>query len=131
MKTDLKDIADLGTLSPEDINELAKYKGQEFAKNIKTNQIRNVYGAISRIRNEFNKNSNEFNEKIKRDLVMLKPKLAYAAGKNKSVKPFQDLFDDAITTVVNSKQPQIALQNFLFLSEAVVAYHKFFGGKEN
>ncbi len=131
MKTDLKGITDLGTLTPDDINELAKLKGKEFAKDIKTNQIRNVYGAISRIRNEFHKNPNKLSENIQRDLIMLKPKLAYAAGKNKSVKPFQELFEDAINAVIRAEKPIIALQNFLFFSEAIVAYHKFFGGKDN
>jgi len=38
---------------------------------------------------------------------------------------------EAIDGVVNSENKVRALENFLALLEAVVAYHKFHGGREN
>ena len=123
-------LNDLSKLSAEDINNLAKIEGEKYSKSIKISQIRNVYSAITQIRNDFKyRNKNKYSEKIERDLIVLKPKLAYAAGRNDKVMPFQKLFDKAIDGVINSDKKNKALNNFFLLSEAVVAYHKYFGGK--
>lgn len=124
-------LTDLSQMSPESINDLAKNEGQKFV-NIKVNQIRNIYSIITRIRNDFrHRDKGEYTDNIQKDLIILKPKLAYAAGRNEIVKPFQQLFDQAIDAVINAKDKAKALENFFFLAEAIVAYHKFYGAKEN
>lgn len=131
MRENLKGLDDLGVLEPEELNEIASRQGEKLARRVKTNQIRNVFSSITKIRNDYNRLNNKFEDSIKRALVMLKPKLAYAAGRNDEVRPFQELFDAAITGVINSKTPNKALENLFFLAEAVVAYHKYYGGREN
>lgn len=128
---------DLAELKPEDLNAIADEKGKDFTK-IKTNQIRNVFANINAIRTDFKiaittkdaQDQNEKINKIKRDLVLLKPKLAYAAGRQNVVKPFQEFLFELINKTVNSKKIELALENFFIMVESVVAYHKFHGGKD-
>lgn len=128
---------DLAELKPEDLNAIADEKGKDFTK-IKTNQIRNVFANINAIRTDFKiaittkdaQDQNEKINKIKRDLVLLKPKLAYAAGRQNVVKSFQEFLFELINKTVNSKKIELALENFFIMVESVVAYHKFHGGKD-
>jgi len=128
---------DLAELKPEDLNAIADKKGNDFTK-IKTNQIRNVFANINAIRTDFKiaittkdaQDQNEKINKIKRDLVLLKPKLAYAAGRQNVVRSFQEFLFELINKTVNSKKIELALENFFIMVESVVAYHKFYGGKD-
>lgn len=132
---------DLAEISPDKINQIAEEKGKLFAEGttkqqgkgrlfvVKTNQIRNVFGHINSIRTEYKK-TKEWNDKIGRELILLKPKLAYAAGRNPDVKGFQEFMFQAIDGVINSPNQKEALENFFALIESVVAYHKFYGGKD-
>ncbi|RMG42831.1 MAG: type III-A CRISPR-associated protein Csm2 [Methanobacteriota archaeon] len=122
---------DLAQVNPEVINELARKEGEKFARRIKTNQIRNVFSTVEKIRSDFKREKFKVTDEIRRELIMLRPKLAYAVGRNEEVKPFQELFDEAIEKVLESQNPADALKNFFFLAEAVVAYHKYFGGRDN
>lgn len=121
---------DLAQVKPEDINDIARKEGEKFARRIKTNQIRNIFSTVEKIRSDFKK-ENKVTDEIRRQLIMLRPKLAYAVGRNEEVRPFQELFDEAIGKVLESQNPEEALKNFFFLAEAVVAYHKYYGGRDN
>lgn len=121
--------SDLSEASAELINKIADEKGKEFTK-IKTNQIRNVFSEISSIRAKFKQNK-IWNDDIETSIILLKPMLAYAAGRNPAVNPFQKLMFNAIDAVIKSKDREKALGNFLSLVESIVAYHKFYGGKES
>lgn len=132
---------DLATISHQDMNQIADERGRLFAKGqprqrgrgsefvVKTNQIRNVFGHITSIRTEY-RISKEFTDNIERELILLKPKLAYAAGRNRDVKQFQEFMFRIIDGVMNSKNKVLALENFFSIIESVVAYHKFYGGKD-
>jgi CRISPR-associated protein Csm2 len=134
----LESVNDLAILNSEDIDSIAENVVKIKQLNeIKTNQIRNIFSSISKQRNEFKKvkygNTEEDKkilEKIKGDIILLKPMLAYAAGRQKSVKSYQEFMKDVIDKTVKSKDLKSALKNFFLLSEAVIAYHKFYGGKE-
>lgn len=125
---------DLADFSANAINDLAEKSCKEvFSRNIKTNQIRNFFSHINTIQMSYKKARNEYNSGIERDLILLKPKLAYAAGRQnrnqqESYKQFTGLLSKAIDSVVSSKEQKIALCNFFALVEAIVAYHKFYGG---
>lgn len=126
-RQNLQGVTDLGNLSALDIDSIARYQAQAFAKNkIETNQIRNVYGAINQIKNKM-RVTKDLNMVINK-IILLKPKLAYAAGRKSEVKILKDLFTDAIDATINSKDKKKALENFFVLSEAIVCYHKFFEG---
>ncbi len=101
----------------------AEIMGKYMAKQGLTNsKIRSIYGEIKRIQ------MGEF-EKEKSSFYLLKPKVAYAFGRepqNKGLKLFKLLFDKCYPDV----QDQKTYQNFASLIEAVLAYHKSYGGKD-
>jgi len=101
----------------------AEKVGKFMADNGLTNsKIRNVYGEIKRIQ------MGEF-EKEKSSFYLLKPKVAYALGrdeKNEGLKLFKKNFDKCFEFVTDQK----SYLNFCNLMEAILAYHKAYGGKD-
>jgi len=86
-------------------------------------QIRNVFGEIKRI------NLKGFDTiEGKSSFMLLKPKVAYAEGRNRSMglSLFKKIFDSSWKYVSDQK----TYQNFCNLIEAILAYHKAFGGKD-
>jgi CRISPR-associated protein Csm2 len=129
-RTDLKGVTDIGTVTAEDIDSIGNTQGKVFSEDVKTSQLRNFYSAVSGIRVQYQREKT-FTPKIERSLILLKPKLAYATGRNpKQLKGFQQFIVQAIDGVVKSGNKNQAMDNFFDLLEAVVAYHKFHGGKD-
>jgi CRISPR type III-A-associated protein Csm2 len=90
--------------------------GQEREKreNISSSQLRNIFSRVKRV------------EKIS-ELYSLRPKLAYVYGRPNTkdeMKKLIVLLDDQIKKVKNEKQ----LEKFKSFFEAIIAYHKFYGG---
>lgn len=120
----------LDIIKPDKIIQVAKQKGEDFNK-IKTNQIRNFFAAVVSIKNKVEA-MDEFNySEIETDLLLLQPKLAYAAGRQTVVRPFKEFMDDVIHAIQESTDKEKAVKNFFNLIESVVAYHKFYGGRDN
>ncbi|MCX7986292.1 MAG: type III-A CRISPR-associated protein Csm2 [Bacteroidales bacterium] len=113
-----------------DANAIKKTEefGKQLAnKKLSTSQIRNVFGEMRRIQmNGYMKEKAAF--------MLLKPKLAYAVkrNENKGIKMFYEVFCygyDAVDKTnddIGAKQ----FENFMHLLEAILAYHKYYGGKE-
>lgn len=101
----------------------AEKLGEAMALNELTNsKIRSIYGEIKRIQISSY-------EKEKSSFFLLRPKVAYAMGrdpKNKGLNLFKQLFDKASVYVTDSK----SYINFCNLIEAILAYHKAYGGKD-
>ena len=106
-----------------DLVKYAEEAGKFMAENGLTNsKIRSIYGEIKRIQ------MGEF-EKEKSSFYLLKPKVAYALGrdeKNEGLKLFKKIFDTASQSVENQK----SYLNFCNFIEAILAYHKSYGGKD-
>lgn len=120
----------LEEITPQLIDSTAEKYAYSCAKDdrLKTAQLRNFYAAVTRLRTEYEKD--ESYEKVELDLIMLKPKLAYAAGRQKAVaKTFYPLMKNAIDGVANASNKHKALRHFFLLVESVVAYHKYHGGE--
>lgn len=118
-------IKKLNSLSDLQVDDLVKYSeemGQHLTQiNLKTNQIRKFLDAVKKVGSEGGKG------KFSRDEVkLLKPKLAYAAGRQQEVKPLMSLLDPCIDRV-NTKED---FKQFARLVEGIVAYHKFYGGRD-
>lgn len=99
-------------------------------------QIRNVFGEAKRIQMKVVDNPDKWQEE-KINFKLLKPKLAYAVGradpKNK-IKDLRPVLDKAIDAVedneVNNNQESVdRLNRFVQFLEAILAYHKAYGGK--
>jgi CRISPR-associated protein Csm2 len=123
-------MENLDVIKPEKIVQIANEKGKDFTK-IKTNQIRNFFAAILSIKNKV-ATMEVFNfETIETDIYLLKPKIAYAAGRKNEVEPFKNFIDELVAALIKSTDKEKATQNFFNIIESVVAYHKFYGGKDN
>ncbi len=107
----------------EQLPEFAEKLGKYMADNGLTNsKIRSIYCEIKRIQ------MGEF-KKEKASFFLLKPKVAYALGrdsKNKGLKMFKIAFD----TLYNDVTDQKSYNNFANIIEAILAYHKAYGGKD-
>lgn len=107
------------------VDDLVKYSEQagEYLTqiNLKTNQIRKFLDAVKKIESECGVG------KFDRDAVkLLKPKLAYAAGRQREVKPLMELLDPCIDKVNTIED----FRKFACLVESIVAYHKYYGGRD-
>ena len=85
------------------------------ARGITTSQIRNIFSKV--------KNIVDYTE-----IYTLRPKLAYVSGRAEKdeMRTLLFLLDALITKVTDKKK----LDQFKAFFESVIAYHKYFGGKE-
>ncbi len=102
--------------------QVAERLGQDFANGLSTSQIRNVFGEVKRLQMK------GFNEQTARELILLKPKLAYQAGRHDRTKVPQlaNILSKAIDRVGSDQR---RFENFVDFFEAILAYHKAYGGK--
>lgn len=83
--------------------------------NITTSQLRNIFSLSKKA-------------KRKEDLYIIRPKLAYAYGRSDKLELKKLLFflDKQIQNIKDDKD----VLSFQELFEAIVAYHKYYGGKD-
>ena len=113
----------------------AKALAKQISKNLKASQVRKIFTEVRKIEALWEQSKKR--QAALRRLVMLKPKLAYQEkrqeNKNGSpLKPLSMALAAAIDVVANEqnadKQDEY-FRNFVDFFEAVLAYHKYFGGK--
>lgn len=106
------------------------------SKALTNSQIRIVFGEMRRIQSGLNLNNPnaQENKTLITSFLLLKPKLAYSVKRHDKpgIKLFYDFFVAAYDSVEKSNTEAflIHFQNFMQLMEAVLAFHKFHGGKE-
>lgn len=109
-------------LTEEDIErfiDLSERFGTYCAKNgISTSQIRGIYQKVKRLPDDF--------ENSKKELNLLRPKLAYQKGRFSKLGPLTEVLDDLIKKVKDDS----TLRGFKNFFEAIIAYHKAAGGAE-
>ena len=97
--------------------DFAETAGKYMAQNgLTSSKIRSIYGEIKRIQ------MSRF-DKEKASFYLLRPKVAYALGRdprNKGLQLFKIAFDECAKYVVDEK----TYNNFCNLLEAILAYHK-------
>jgi CRISPR-associated protein Csm2 len=126
MNEDVKDFI----LKDEVAKQMVQYAdnlAQEIHKDVSTSQIRNIYGTVKKLEMQ-----NKFDNKAYRQLLLLKPKLAYARGRADSKKRacFEKL-ENALGVAIDAvdvNQPE-TFKRFCNFFEAILAYHKAHGGK--
>lgn len=102
---------------------------------LKTNQIRKFLTAVNAITNKVNVykakhlDATELPDELVGEIQFLKVKAAYQAGRERSVKDFmkQSHMKRHIEAVGTSIAKYEAFAHYV---EALVAYHKFYGGKD-
>ena len=112
----------------EDTEEL----GKKLARDLKTTQIRKFLDAVNRLKAQPDRDNN-FTEKVKPELDLLRPKLAYAAARQRKgdrdpgpVEPLRKVLEAAIKKVDEPEDFTRLVQ----LIESIIAYHKAAGGKD-
>lgn len=107
----------------KDMIAFCELSGKQMANGRLTNsKIRSIYGEIKRIQMGSYEDG-------KVSFLLLKPKVAYALARderNKGLQLFKKIFDDASYHVNDQK----SFNNFCDFFEAILAYHKAFGGRE-
>lgn len=113
--------------------DLAPDKSQRNDRDkLTTTQIRSFFSEVKQIQSSIH-NEETLLPEVKRQLILLKPKLAYQAGRqeqnrNKGVTYLERVLTPAINLIGDSAE---AFSNFVDFFEAILAYHKNEGGKEH
>ncbi len=91
---------------------------------LKTTQVRRFLDGVRKI-DALSDKGKKFN---KDSVILLKPKLAYAAGRDKErIGPLMDVLEPAITAGAKTYED---FKRLVALIEGIMAYHKYYGGKE-
>jgi CRISPR-associated protein Csm2 len=99
--------------------QVAEGVGKYIARGVSSSHIRNIYGSVKQME------MSGFNY---HELVLLKPKIAYAAKRNSSsaADDLKNILTAAIDAVGDDKD---RFQRFADFFEAILAYHKAYGGR--
>jgi CRISPR-associated protein Csm2 len=99
--------------------QVAEGFGRHISRDVSSSHIRNIYGTVKQM---------EMSGFSYHELVMLKPKIAYAARRDGSnaARELKDILTVAIDAVGNNPEH---FQRFADFFEAILAYHKAFGGR--
>ncbi|NJM69634.1 MAG: type III-A CRISPR-associated protein Csm2 [Scytonema sp. RU_4_4] len=132
IKQTITNLKELREYKIQDLVIQAKELG-EYLKEIdlKTNQIRKFLDAVNRLKVTLAQDKDENFSLIETEVVLLKPKLAYAAARKDDerklnpVKPLSDVLSEAIDKVKDTPDFYRLVQ----LIESIIAYHKAAGGK--
>lgn len=112
--------------SPQGAEILVKYArdiGEALARQLTTNQIRAIFGEVRRIEGDWKINP----ERASRNLILLKPKMAYRARRERG-KAVEDLVSVLTPAVEYVGKDSGNFTRFVEFFEAILAYHKAYGG---
>ncbi len=98
--------------------KLTEKFGEKCSVKISTSQIRAIYTRVKRLSDKY--------EVCKKDLNLLRPKLAYQKGRFSDLEPLTKVLDHLIKNV----KDDATLKGFKEFFEAIIAYHKAYGGRE-
>ncbi len=128
--TDITWASDFGkhlalTNESNDTNGTDNWGKPKYRKNLTTSQLRKFFGELRTIE------ALSYQKFNLQKILLIKPKLAYAVGREKKedkakIGDFYVELSSAITQIENAEH----FSNFVKLVEAVVAYHKYHGGKD-
>jgi CRISPR-associated protein Csm2 len=111
------------------VTDRAEDIGTSLARQLTTSQIRSVFGTVRQIEMNWGPRATEQQRKhAARQLLLLKPKLAYQAKRQrgKGVEELAGILTPAIDLVGEDRQ---RFQNFMDFFEAILAYHTAAGGQ--
>ncbi|MBI2848717.1 MAG: type III-A CRISPR-associated protein Csm2 [Chloroflexi bacterium] len=127
----IKEISSLSSMERFDAERLvaaADRLGDFLANQIrlKTNQIRKFLDAVTKISSErFDREDGD--DYVRQEAILLRPKLAYSAGRIQEVKPLMTVLDPCLSRIKSAKD----FDRFHRFVEAIIAYHRYYGGKES
>jgi CRISPR-associated protein Csm2 len=125
---------------PQLLVEQARAIGKQAAEaKLTTNQIRNVYGPVRQIELTWPEVGDAGDEKQQqrasaayRQVVLLKPKMGYLAARDPKLADLELILGagiDEIALAASEKERRVRFKRFVEFFEAILAYHKKFGGR--
>ena len=103
--------------------KIAENLGKQLGRQLTTSQIRNIFGTVRQVEMSWSPQSDaEEQAWAARQLMLLKPKLAYQAKRERGrgVAQLAEVLTPSIDMVGNDRQK---FQNFVDFFEAILAYH--------
>lgn len=128
--------------TPESIQaltETAERIGKRLARDVTTSQIRNIFGTVRAIEQDVKTTDDNkpLPLHVQRELQMLRPKLAYQYGRvqgrdddpgKAAMGALTKILSDSISLVGADTR---RFRNFVDFFEAILAYHRRYGGRTN
>lgn len=133
-----KQIIDEGDVSV--LVSAAQQIGNDLARQLTTNQIRNVFGEVRQIEMSWPKHRGQMSledqakaDNAYRRVVLLRPKLAYQARKERGrgVEELKEVLDPCLEQIQKAnghETRRLYFERFVDFFEAILAYHKSAGG---
>jgi len=137
------------------LDNYCKRQGKLFAKGddkgnykVSTSKLRNFFTKVTSLRTFYRNPGNitfeDFYKKVEREVILLKPALAYSYGRDNKLKNFYFATTRLIDITIKSLEKEISniketknafnklesIENFFSILEGFVAYHKFYGGQD-
>lgn len=122
------------------LNDRANAIGKRIKETVTTSQIRGIFSLVREIEQDTLSYAAEapLSAQVERRLSMLRPKLAYQVGrvegqmhapKKVQMQALATILTSAIDTVLELRTVG-AFRNFVDFFEAILAYHKYYGGQD-
>ncbi len=113
----------------ESLQKVNKFSGEKELK-LTTSKIRNILSMVSQLYNDAVRcKETAIDANMQSRVQYLKMRIAYEAGRDKDVKEFVEKSEILliINEIGSSKENLILFCNYM---EALVAYHRYLGGKD-
>lgn len=135
----MENIVDKAELAIKSIRKPNKKNHDKLVLELKTNQIRKILTAVNILKNKVdiykiaNPQAKKLDEELQMEIEFLRVNIAYQIGREKGkenlVREFVEKAD--LLNMVKDINGDIkAFENFCRYIEALVAFHKFYGGQE-
>ena len=135
----MENIVDKAELAIKSIRKPNKKNHDKLVIELKTNQIRKILTAVNILKNKVdiykiaNPQAIKLDEELQMEIEFLRVNIAYQIGREKGrenlVREFVEKAD-LLNMVKNINGDIKAFENFCRYIEALVAFHKFYGGQE-
>jgi len=135
----MENIVDKAELAIKSIGKPDKNNPNKLYIKLKTNQIRKILTAVNILKNKVDiykiakPQAKKLDEELQMEIEFLRVNIAYQIGREKGkenlVREFVEKAD-LLNMVKNINGDIKAFENFCRYIEALVAFHKFYGGQE-
>ncbi|WP_270649837.1 type III-A CRISPR-associated protein Csm2 [Megamonas funiformis] len=131
----MENIVDKAELAIKSIRKPNKKNHDKLVIELKTNQIRKILTAVNILKNKVDiykiakSKEKKLDEELQMEIEFLRVNMSYQAGRDNLVREFIEKAD--LLNMVKDINGDIkAFENFCRYIEALVAFHKFYGGQE-
>ena len=122
-------VKKLESLDPDEMVRSADEIGKDLShgrNSVKHAQVRHILDEVNRIRLEIRKRPGDLAGDLLARIKLLKPRFAYLAGRDNGLKPLYSV----LSPMIDKTTDRHDFNRFAEFVQAVVAYHKFYGGSD-